>query len=839
MAVLAGLVSFHCHMDENIEDPSRVATMSKENSRDPVPPLLVGLGDRNAIVFFLSCFTNDWVGNKVKKADKAASRDSRDVIFPKRMDICIGTKTVFRLYFLKDLSKMALYFDERAVELTLTNPEVRENGCLYQRISPETRRVTQLNGRRGDYDAGHPFRMLVKWAANSYHFEELLEDVSSLFPESLLGPLYKRQQYDKRRRNFKEAFKKLPGLVTIYTTKLRSSRLQRYDENNNLFGLTWVLPWAAAVLNWAEIKCAMTDATFNVMRPYICEVLNIVIANESIPIAVAVFPSETFLSYKRLYEDVERFLEKQGEPNDLLTRLPLLSDQGAALAALVAHFHLVWKHCHRHLIENAGANSLTGEWMRRLLQSPGLTQAGEVADRIAKEITEVYGDLEDRYRNSEKGHLIHTMLYDLKHADDLASHARLAMWARWERYGCPTTTNSQESMHGQLNREVKLNKTFLNRFDVVQEHVEKRFETRDSDARRAARSVNQYHKKMRAPGYVAPEDPFDKAWWTFYKALHSKGPDGKEWMDERWKYPSLPQGLDLGAHEESEEPAEGRRRDLPNGSSLPAQLPDGWKPGSTEPPEVSPPPPAGSVDERDEERRLPKTLGDTGEVPDEFRQWAENRHFTVIAWNLVHGINRVHFHGRAWSDEHCRDAISRVFRLGAQYYPGRDGPVQPAHEIAWRMAIYGEYGFVEKAKKLLTDPPTPVPGRRSRMPPMPNIPPGPQVRPGGRIAPGWGIPPIPQIAPGLPGPPGWGMPLIPQFGPGLQGRPGWGMPVIPQFGAGPQGRPGAGMPPVPQFGAGPQGRPGPGPGAGMPPVPQFGAGPQGRPGAGTPGSNPP
>jgi hypothetical protein len=91
---------------------------------------------------------------------------------------------------------------------------------------------------------------------------------------------------------------------------------------------------------------------------------------------------------------------------NLLERLPLLSDQGVALSALVDHLRLVWKHCPRHLIENAGASTLTGESMRQLLQCPSLSEAQALAARIEHEILAVFGDMTPAYYQPDKGKLI-------------------------------------------------------------------------------------------------------------------------------------------------------------------------------------------------------------------------------------------------------------------------------------------------------------------------------------------------------------------------------------------------------------------------------------------------
>ena len=41
------------------------------------------------------------------------------------------------------------------------------------------------------------------------------------------------------------------------------------------------------------------------------------------------------------------------------------------------------------------------------------------------------------------------------------------MWARWERFGCPTTSNSIESINRHINEKIPLKGTFFDRLKNV------------------------------------------------------------------------------------------------------------------------------------------------------------------------------------------------------------------------------------------------------------------------------------------------------------------------------------------------------------------------------------
>jgi hypothetical protein len=86
--------------------------------------------------------------------------------------------------------------------------------------------------------------------------------------------------------------------TTVYNSHLRPFGLGRY-----LFCLTCVLPWAVDILV-KRPNCLMTDSTFKCVKPYTLPILHAIIANESIPMAFGISPTETADSYGRIYEHI-------------------------------------------------------------------------------------------------------------------------------------------------------------------------------------------------------------------------------------------------------------------------------------------------------------------------------------------------------------------------------------------------------------------------------------------------------------------------------------------------------------------------------------------------------
>jgi hypothetical protein len=166
----------------------------------------------------------------------------------------------------------------------------------------------------------------------------------------------KRRQRDQARRDFSGGLCAIAaGSVRIYESHQSGSLMKPITDDSFLFGLTWVFPWASQMLCSITPNCLMTDATFKIMHPYTLEILHAIYGNESIPIAVGGFPSETMESDDRTYRHVQAVLLLNAVPDpNYLYRLRLASDQGSGLKAFVKNRGIDWKLCHRHLIETRG-----------------------------------------------------------------------------------------------------------------------------------------------------------------------------------------------------------------------------------------------------------------------------------------------------------------------------------------------------------------------------------------------------------------------------------------------------------------------------------------------------
>lgn len=96
----------------------------------------------------------------------------------------------------------------------------------------------------------------------------------------------------------------------------------------------------------------------------------------------------------------------------------------------------------------------------------------------------------------------------------LADRAR---WALWMRMGIPNTDNAGESVHGQLNREVRPLGNFMERLQKVIEHLRRRYDARGVWIDEALiRNVDKW-----LPPTEVSANPFDAARREFYVRLHN------------------------------------------------------------------------------------------------------------------------------------------------------------------------------------------------------------------------------------------------------------------------------------------------------------------------------
>jgi hypothetical protein len=435
----------------------------------------------------------------------------------------------------------------------------------------------------------HPYYRLSSWLSVLAGRAEVPPAVLSGLTPHKRALAFRIAKNRRDRQLFMKTLTKLiGGSVKVLISSTPDTKMERISEGKFLYAATGIFPWAVDLLSRAP-NCLMLDATFKCCRPYTLAILHAVFANESIPIALGLAPTETAESYERLYGHLREILLKfppsireklpqsihieelpgpdprvlrefeyadggdspdlpirdpeareeeqaveeavegetpaeeavegddtsmQEDPNGiflaLLASLPLLTDQGTAIRSLTKKYNLIWRLCHRHIIESVGASGPIGLWVAHILRCYSL----EEYRRICVLVRQQAETFKHTYRRDSPAYLTLRRLLGELHDDHPLSDPKT--WALWERLGCPRTTNAIESVHGHLNHDTRGMRDFMERLTRVVQHLRRRYDTRNQWRDRSLLR-NLYQCFPPSPH----QDTESAAKETFFRAMHN------------------------------------------------------------------------------------------------------------------------------------------------------------------------------------------------------------------------------------------------------------------------------------------------------------------------------
>jgi hypothetical protein len=108
----------------------------------------------------------------------------------------------------------------------------------------------------------------------------------------------------------------------------------------------------------------------------------------------------------------------------------------------------------------------------------------------------------------------------------------LAWWARWARLGCPTPTTAAESIHALINELTRHARSFFQSLKLIRKRLWQRFDERNCDDRRKARSTNRLCDKAKL-------DKMTPGNREFYTELRRIGRGG-DIAGVGWEFPEFP-----------------------------------------------------------------------------------------------------------------------------------------------------------------------------------------------------------------------------------------------------------------------------------------------------------
>jgi hypothetical protein len=338
-----------------------------------------------------------------------------------------------------------------------------------------------------------------------------------------------------RGQNLSEFIEAIEGMkgqasVSIQTAQNPSTRLHQMSPGHFLYRIVCIFAHAVSMLRDPP-NCMMTDGRFEILSPYTLILVHVIVANESIPIGLCITPTETAEAYELVYKGIIEELERNNENSELLTTLPLVSDQGAALESFVRKHELKWHLCHRHIVENFGASGLVDCWVARLLRCCSPEEYGRESEVIINEITaQNYGPNHPALLKIEQ---LKWMLFP----ESCTSFAyRLDHWARWLRYGSPTTSNAAESVHAKLNGLKHGRDVLVRRIMKVFTYCTQRYNLRNSDERKQHRASNKCYSLLHESSDFITKSR-DSGRLPFYLHLNTNPHLHGDNLTQRWEFP--------------------------------------------------------------------------------------------------------------------------------------------------------------------------------------------------------------------------------------------------------------------------------------------------------------
>jgi hypothetical protein len=542
------------------------------------------------------------------------------------------------------------------------------------------------------YPAQHPIYLLTAYAFSvpqrPYIDGAVLDYLPHPYSEFLMHR-QKRQQANKDPLGFLSANTK--GWMKVYLTLQADTLMEEAALNKKrhwIFGLTQVFPWALHVLTACGTNCVELDATFDIVGPYVLETLTAIVRNEGMPIAQAIFPSETQMSYLRLYAHVTDVARRCGYPEDVLTSKPTVTDHGTALDALAQSLSLEHKLCLAHLIRNAGKGTIAGRWTQSVLFSNTPEQCRENVLRVRADIDALDPEQAARWRDPKKHFTLKRILtavesefrgtpheFDLRQNWNVVPSLALKTWAKWLTLGCPTTTNSEEAMHRWLNTlNAALNNAGLcGRWEAETKAAEARFTERNSDQRVKRRTAHNWVAERAKLLPTVRED--QRGHFDFYEALYSADgvPIGESggWLWPDFEIPHVQQ-FEVVVLDQKKDPVpkswEGQKIKL----SLAALM----KLKMNVPKEV--------LDE------FPEALADESAAPTAEVPATVNRSHHYAAWRMVAAMHAM-ARPADWEKRlGWGVVISAVFQHGSLY---AGGEVTAEQEAVWKHRVMADLGI--------------------------------------------------------------------------------------------------------------------------------------------------
>jgi hypothetical protein len=268
------------------------------------------------------------------------------------------------------------------------------------------------------------------------------------------------------------------------------SRARYQYHGQTLIAFTWIAPWALNffyMMNYMEL-----DGSFKAACRYVFSTPQGVLCNEALPLGISINLTEDVRLFEYFHNDLRSLVPPTWGP---FPKRPVLSDKGGGIQAFCRHHQLRQLFCHRHLIENAKANSPLGFLVARALR--------ERSERSYLEHRPQYlADAEGLWRAgllSEEKVIWFTKEF-------LTPEFEHGLWHRMQDR-ISSCSNHAERFHGVVNQHLLVRNTLPARLHVMQTEIENRYRLFGEGRHRQMLAVVEHLKACNAPQCGICDDP--------------------------------------------------------------------------------------------------------------------------------------------------------------------------------------------------------------------------------------------------------------------------------------------------------------------------------------------
>jgi hypothetical protein len=223
-----------------------------------------------------------------------------------------------------------------------------------------------------------------------------------------------------------------------------------------LISFTWIAPWALSFSEYLDYT--QLDGSFKGAWPYVYSTPQGIQSNEALPLGLSMGFTEDHALFQHFHDDLRALVR----PGRSLPKRPVLSDKGGGIRAFCLQNQLWQLFCHRHLIENAKANSPLGFLIARALREPSHRSYQEHRPQYIADAAEL----------KQVG-----LLTEDQHATFLSFLTEDFPDGLWHRIpdAISSCTNHAERFHGVINQHLSTRSTLPERLDVIRTEIEKKY----------------------------------------------------------------------------------------------------------------------------------------------------------------------------------------------------------------------------------------------------------------------------------------------------------------------------------------------------------------------------